>query len=146
MKVVIDSNILFSALIKDSTTRKIILESKQNFLFPSYIFEEIGEHKEELLIKSEMIEEDFYELLNTILQKVTLVTAEQLIPYKEQAQNIIEKIDIDDITFIACALANPGSIIWSDDKKLKLQNKIKIMNTPEIIGYLNNESNEYFDF
>jgi len=33
MKIVIDSNILFSALIKDSTTRRLILEYEEPFSF-----------------------------------------------------------------------------------------------------------------
>ena len=49
MKVVIDSNILFSALIKDSITRRLILEYDDFFLFPSYIFDEIEKHKDELI-------------------------------------------------------------------------------------------------
>lgn len=45
MKIIIDSNILFSALIKNSTTRKLILEHDGYFLFPSFIIEEMEKHK-----------------------------------------------------------------------------------------------------
>ena len=55
MRIIIDSNILFSALIKDSVTRKIILEYNGCFLFPYIIFEEMEEHKEELLEKKSLI-------------------------------------------------------------------------------------------
>ena len=48
MRIVIDSNILFSALVKDALTRKLILEYKESFLFPSFIFEELEKHKDEL--------------------------------------------------------------------------------------------------
>jgi predicted nucleic acid-binding protein len=51
LNIVIDSNILFSALIKDSLTRRIILDYDKTFLFPEFIFEEIQKHKEELLKK-----------------------------------------------------------------------------------------------
>ncbi len=59
MKIVLDSNILFSALIKDSTTRRIILECDPIFLFPSFIFEEMEKYKKELLKKSKMEEKEF---------------------------------------------------------------------------------------
>ena len=52
---------------------------------------------------------------------------------KEEALEIVKDIDIDDTLFVACALAFPNSIIWSDDKKLKEQNKINILNTKEIM-------------
>ena len=98
MKIVIDSNVLFSALIKDSSTRKLILKYGGFFLFPSYIFEEMEKHK-------------------------------------EQAVEIVKNIDLDDAIFVACALAYPESVIWSDDKKLKNQKEVKILNTGEMIKY-----------
>ena len=52
MNIILDSNVLFSALIKDSATRKIILKHEEAFLFPEFIFEEMEKHKEELLQKS----------------------------------------------------------------------------------------------
>ncbi len=132
MKIVMDSNVLFSALIKDSLTRKIILEYDDLFLFPEFIFEETNNHIEELLTKSKMKKEDFDLLLKSLLNKVFIVPNENLLNYKEEALEIVKNIDIDDAVFFACALNYKNSIIWSDDKKLKLQNKIKILNTSEI--------------
>jgi predicted nucleic acid-binding protein len=132
MKIVMDSNVLFSALIKDSLTRKIILEYDDLFLFPEFIFEETNNHIEELLTKSKMKKEDFDLLLKSLLNKVFIVPNENLLNYKEEALDIVKNIDIDDAVFFACALNYKNSIIWSDDKKLKLQNKIKILNTSEI--------------
>ena len=43
MKIVLDSNILFSAIIRDSKTRELILEYSDSFLFPEYIFTELQE-------------------------------------------------------------------------------------------------------
>ena len=63
---------------------------------------------------------------------------EVLKTYKEKSIEIVKDIDLDDAVFIACALANPGSIIWSDDKKLKKQGKIKILNSTEMMQYLTN--------
>lgn len=136
MNIIIDSNILFSALIKESMTRKIIFEYDGLFLFPSFIFEEIEKHKKELFEKSEMGEEDFNKLLELILKKVKIVSSEELYPYKKEAMEIVREVDLDDVTFIACALAYPTSIIWSDDKKLKSLTKVKVLNTREILKAL----------
>ncbi len=132
MQIVIDSNVLFSALIKDSFTRKIILDYEESFLFPSYIFEELEEHKVELLEKSEMNPAEFDLLLQIILKKVLVVPNEVLNKYFTEAMRIIEKIDPDDVPFIACALAYPESILWSDDKQLKKQSSVKVLNSQEI--------------
>jgi len=136
MNIIIDSNELFSALIKDSITRKIILEYASFFLFPSFIFEEMQKHKTELLKKSRMSGEDFSKLLQLILKKVVIVPNEVLIPYRKEAFEIVKNIDPDDVLFVACALAYYNSIIWSNDRKLKKQSRVKVLNTKEIIKLL----------
>lgn len=129
MNIVIDSNVLFSALIRDSTTRKLILEYDGFFLFPSFIFEEIGKHKGELLQKSGMPAEEFNALLDILLEKVIIVPAEALLRHRKEAWDLVKDIDPDDAVFVACALAFPGSVIWSDDKHLKGIGKVKVLNT-----------------
>jgi predicted nucleic acid-binding protein len=89
-------------------------------------------HKTELLTKSKMKEKDFEELLRLLLLKVIIIPNEVLLHYKNDANKIIKDIDPDDVIFIACALAFSDSIIWSDDKKLKQQSKIRIINTTEM--------------
>jgi len=46
MKLVLDSNIIFSALIKKSKTRDIILSDFFELYAPEYIFNEIIKHEE----------------------------------------------------------------------------------------------------
>ena len=127
---------LFSALIKDSTTRMLILEYEDLLLFPSLVLEEAQEHLNELLKKSGMKSADFNSLLKLILNKVKIVPTETLYQHRNEALEIVKGIDPDDAIIVACALANPGSIIWSNDKGLKKQNKVKVLNTAEIIRLL----------
>ena len=112
MRIVIDSNILFSALIKDSITRKIILEYNGYFLFPSFIFEEMEEHKKELLDKSGLKIGEFNNLLELILKKVEIVPNEILKKYKQKALEIVKNIDVTDALFVACALAYSNSFSY----------------------------------
>lgn len=136
MRVVLDSNILFSALIKDSFVRSLILQYDGFFLFPSLILDELKKHKMELLKKSGLNDPDFVELLDLLLSKVVVVHEQALQPYRKKAWELVKDIDPDDVLFVACALAFPDSIIWSDDKKLKLQLKVKVLSTQEIAALL----------
>jgi len=134
--IVIDSNILFSALIRDSTTRKLILEYGGFFLFPEYIFIEVEKYKSELLTKSKLNEEEFNKLLELILKKVMVVQDELLNPHYGEARRLAESVESpEDLTFFACALAYPESIIWSNDQKLKRQTKVKIISTSEMLNF-----------
>ncbi|MBI2672042.1 PIN domain-containing protein [Candidatus Woesearchaeota archaeon] len=136
MQIILDSNILFSALIKDSIIRKIILNFKGFFLFPSFIFEELEKHYDELIKKSRLNKDEFEDLLDIILSKVLIVPSEVLLKHKKEALEIVKDIDVDDVIFIACALAYDFSVVWSNDKNLKKQDSIKVCNTKEIIELL----------
>jgi predicted nucleic acid-binding protein len=133
MRIVLDSNILFSALIKDARTRKIILEYNDFFLFPSYIFIEMEKYKREIMKKSALNNEEFNKLLHLLLEKVMIIPDEVLLAYKKKAIEIVNDIDPNDVLFVAAALAYPNSIIWSNDKKIKKQVKVKVLNTQEIL-------------
>lgn len=133
MRIVLDSNILFSALIKDSITRHLILEYEGYFLFPQYVFEELEKHKDYIQRKSRLSEGEFNDLLNIILQKVYIIPNDLLDKHRRKAQALVSHIDPDDSVFVACCLAYPGSILWSDDKKLKQITEIKVISTKEMI-------------
>ncbi len=136
MKIIIDSNILFSALIKDSTTRRLIIEYNGYFLFPNYVFKELNKYKQELLLKSKMQEEEFNKLLQIILEKVIVISNEDIRHYRKEAWELIKDIAPEDVIFIAVGLAYQNSILWSNDKNLKSQNRVKVLNTKEIIKIL----------
>ena len=78
------------SLIKDSTTRRIVLEYDGLFLFPSFIFIEMERHRYELLKKSGMAEKDLSKLLQLILKKVVIIPNEVLAPYKREAYEIVK--------------------------------------------------------
>ncbi len=53
MIFVIDTNILISALIRDSTTRKIIVKSGWEFYYPEISFHEVRKYKGLVLASQE---------------------------------------------------------------------------------------------
>lgn len=136
MRLVVDSNIFIAALLRDSSVRNIFVWGGFELLFPEAILDEIEEHKEELLEKLGFSEEEFKTLISKLLGYVTVVSTGDIIRFKQEANEIIARIDKDDMLFIATSLAFDFCPIWSDDKNLKKQNKIKIYSTSELINHL----------
>lgn len=134
MNIVIDTNIFISALIKDGITRDLIINSQDELLFPEFEFTEIKKHKNEILKKSGLENEEIDTLFQKLLKYVKIIQTEEIVFHREKAFEIIGKIDPDDVIFVATALAF-NSAIWSDDKHFKKQNKIKILTTKEIISF-----------
>lgn len=81
-----------------------------------------------------MDREGFEMLFLVILERIRIISDESIAPYKPQASEIVKYIDPDDALFFACALAHPGSAIWSDDKRLKEQEAVKVLNTKEMLS------------
>ena len=52
MMIVIDVNVILSALIKDSTTRAILIKSGQEFCFPEISLQKIRKYQDLILKKS----------------------------------------------------------------------------------------------
>ena len=136
MKIIIDSNIFISALIKkDGLTRSIIINSDCIFLFPEYEFQEIYKYKEEIMKKSGYSEREFIQAISLLLNNMRIVRREEICDYYNEAFEIMDKIDHDDIIFIATALAF-NATIWSDDFHFKMQNKVNSLTTREMKNYL----------
>lgn len=132
MKILLDTNIFMSALIKEGLIRYLIFNSNNEFLFPEYEFQEIKEHHEEIFNKSKLSRDEFLALIRIILGFVKIVPNEKIIKYGKIAKEIMDKIDTEDTPFIASAMAT-NSVIWSDDKHFKKQKEIPTYNTKEIM-------------
>jgi|SRR3989344_171503 len=129
MDLVVDANIIFATLIKDSFSYDTIFSGKFHLFTPEYIFTELEKHKEELLNKTERTTEEFFRLIEILKRRIIIVPLEKLVPYVKEAEKITP--DPDDLTYFALAL-KLNCAIWSNDKKLKEQDKIKVYNTHEL--------------
>jgi len=134
MDLVIDANILFSALIKNGIIRRIMLLDKINLYSAEYLFEEFNKHLKVIKSKTNA---DTYELKDFIYvfleSNVTIIPLKDLIPFKETAMRISP--DLKDAFYFAVAL-KLNCAIWSNDKELKNQNYVKIYSTSDLVKIL----------
>lgn len=133
-KIILDTNVIISALIKSGITREIILKGSFEFLIPAYTLTEVYKYKELICKKSEISFEEFDELINKLFKYIRVLNPSFYFFYLKKASKLID--DVDDIPFIAAALAF-NCPIWSEDKHFQKQKEIKIFTTKEIIGLRN---------
>jgi predicted nucleic acid-binding protein len=132
MELVIDSNVVISALIRDSLTRKIILDSNHRFYAPEFLRTEIEKYEGLITEKSNLNEKGLETLLSLVLGEVEVLPIESYEDKLSKAENLIGKEDIKDVPFLAVAL-HKECRIWSDDKDLNKQEKVEVETTEEII-------------
>ena len=138
MKLIVNTNRIIAALVKESISRKIINHLNAELITINFSQEEIDEHKKEIMDKSKLNEEQFNLILNKLKEKLILLEEKLILTKINKAKKIMDNIDPDDSYFIAAALAT-NSDIWSDDKHFEKQNEIKIWKTTDLIKKLDKE-------
>lgn len=129
MKLVVDANILFSGLLKDSETRNLILDRRITLFAPRFLLIEYAKYSEELRTRSKLKENNFAVLTKKLLKRIKLVSDKEIMLYYSAAHSLV--IDKKDMPYIACALAT-GADTWSNDRHLK-NPRIKNWTTKELM-------------
>ncbi len=130
MRLVIDTNRLIAALIKDRLCRSIILSNNYTFISPDFIVTEIEKYKKYILKKSALRKNSFNTLMGFLLERI------EIVPNKEYKKEILKasKIisDKKDVPFLALAISAKADGIWSDDKHFQEQHEVKIYSTKDL--------------
>jgi predicted nucleic acid-binding protein len=133
MKLVIDTNILFSFFWQDSLTRKLLIISNFELISPEIALEEIRKYSQEICKKVKMSENEFKEQVKKLKEIVKFIDKEEYSSFLKEAEKISP--DKNDAEFFALCLKH-SSFLWSNDSILKNQDKIKVISTEDIIDLL----------
>jgi predicted nucleic acid-binding protein len=72
--------------------------------------------------------------MDTLLVGIEVVPAEKVVSKWKEAEKVMASIDPDDVPFVAASMSVNCDGIWSDDKHLRRQNKVRVWTTKEIVG------------
>ncbi len=131
MKLIVDANVLFSALIKEGLTAELLISDKLQLFAPEFLFTEFTKYKDLILRKTHRNEEEFNQFLEILKEQISIVPKKEILPFISEADKISP--DPKDTIYFALAIALKSDI-WSNDKRLKQgQTKITIYSTEELI-------------
>jgi predicted nucleic acid-binding protein len=121
MKVVVDTNIVFSAILNsNSWIGNIILISGNSLKFysPKYLQKEINKHITKIQKITNLNDEEVQEVIEILFTKIHFI-ADELIPKETlaQADLLTKSVDFDDVMFIALSL-HLKCKLWTGDKIL----------------------------
>jgi putative PIN family toxin of toxin-antitoxin system len=121
MRIVIDTNIIFSALISsNSIIPEIIIAPYSNFRFftSDYLFEELDEHKSKLQKASKLTEKEIERSKTKLFKYISTISLD-IIPQEiwQEAEELTFDIDPDDISFVALSIFL-DAYLWTGDKIL----------------------------
>ena len=147
MKIVVDTNIIFSTLLSsNSTYGDLLFNSEKHFEFYScnYMRYEIQKHWDRLKKISKLTDDQLQISYIQILSKLKFIN-EEIIPLEIwlTSEEITKEIDIDDTDFVALSKFLKASL-WTGDKALynglKNHNFNKLLNTAELLAIRNTKN------
>jgi predicted nucleic acid-binding protein len=133
MLVVADTNIILSAAIARSHTLDILFEARLEIVAPEFVLAEIRAHSAELQEKSGLDKTELEEFLERLFGRVRIIPKSGYGRFKNRAAEITP--DKDDWPFFALAMSE-NCALWSNDKRLKEQKAVRVINTAELTKLL----------
>ncbi len=131
MKLVVDANVLMSALIAtEGRTCELLFRENLELYAPAFLMEEVTEHKAEILSRSRLSEEDLSLFISLLRPRILFVGKEASARYLPKARRISP--NPDDTEYLALALSLRCAL-WSNDKRLKRQGEVKVYTTTELL-------------
>jgi len=121
MRVVVDTNIVFSAILNTNTRIAIILLSpnnRLNFYSTEQLLCEIEVHKKKIQNISNYSDYELDRIIKLITSKIRFINV-RIIPKKayQFAESLCSDVDIDDTEFVALTDHIKGKL-WSGDREL----------------------------
>lgn len=128
MKVVVDTNIVFSAMLKaDGTFARLLLAPNNPIEYYSTqrLYDELIFHKEKIKSLGDYNEVEFLRLLFTVNRKIRIISQEIVgAEFLSDAFALTHDIDEDDTEFVALTNFIEGRL-WTGDKALRSGLKAK---------------------
>ena len=132
MELVIDANVVISALIADSKTRELVVTLEPELLTPEVIHGEIENHEALIVEKSGMDADRIQQFVDLLFRYIETVPASEFYPYIREAEEAVGDVDPDDVPYVACALAHEAGV-WSDDSDFDEQELVPVFTTGEVV-------------
>ena len=136
LRLVIDSNILFAALIKEGITSKLLLSERLELFCPERLIEEFKKYEEDLLSKTHRSKEDFERFLSILESRIEIVPKSEFEDWVKDAKRVCK---LDDFPFVALAKALDCAV-WSNDMELKKfaeeTGYVELLSTKEVLEKL----------
>jgi predicted nucleic acid-binding protein len=131
MDLVVDANILFAALIKDSVTSELMFHEDMHLYAPEFLLKEFEKYKKLIKKRTNRSEDEFEITFDVFERRIVLVPYEEIRPFIKKAKKISP--DPKDVAYVALAL-KLHIAIWSNDKKLKNeQNEVAVYSTEDLL-------------
>ncbi len=133
MELIVDTNIIVAAILKRGLTRNLLFNSNLYLYAPENLYFEITKHEREFMQRMGIKKKEFEDVLLVLGNSLEILPLVSFEGRKKDALNLAP--DRDDWPYFAVAMLK-GCPVWSNDKRLKQQKKVKVLSTEELYKLL----------
>lgn len=137
MLLVVDANVVISALASKGVSRKVFLlnslSKRIELIAPELLFKEVNKRKESLIKEVGISEEEFDKVLRFLIKNIDFIPASEFVKFLPKANEICP--DPDNVEYVALALAFDCGI-FSGDPDLKKVEGVKAYSPRELLDIL----------
>lgn len=143
MKIVVDTNLVFSAMLNPTANiGQVLIYGQRHFSFyaPNLLREEIKRHKSKLISLAKHLDESTFEdIRDEIFSCIHFISEEQIpFDYWHQAIPLVRDTDMNDIAFVVLAEYLDAKL-WTGDNQLinglEKQGFNRLVTTNELIAF-----------
>jgi len=136
MRIMLDANIILSALMKNGITRKILLSKEIEFYTIQYTLEEVLKYNALIKRKSGLNDHELTIILDTIFENIKIIPIKNVKSNFKKAFEVMKNIDPKDAPILAGAMSIPNDGLWTNDEHLKQQKLNKTIGTKELLSII----------
>ena len=138
---VVDVNVVLSALWKKGDSFNVFalndLLDRFEFIAPEFFLIELEKHKEEIFKRSKLSKDIFDEVLEMILDQITIIFEPEFSRFLLKAKELLS-VHLKDVQYVALALKLECSIFLGDKilREILSNSPIKVLSPKEMLAEL----------
>lgn len=134
MRLVIDTNRIIAALIKEGAARDILRRHEAQFYTVEHALSTSSRYRQDLYTRMNVDERTFDQAVTLVMSIIHVIPEEQYAPHIHAATKALGHVDMEDVPFLALAIALNVDI-WSNDKHLQQQHLVKVWTTTALLEH-----------
>ena len=136
MRLVVDANIVLAGLLRDGTTRSLLLNSSLHLYAPEHLLIETEKHlvvSDRFRKRLKLPKKELAVILTALTSGIGVMPTREYRAYLPHARKIAPHAEDAPYLALALHLLTP---LWSNDAGMKKQHEVSVITTTELLKYL----------
>jgi predicted nucleic acid-binding protein len=133
MRLVVDANVLLSALLRDGPTRELLLHAPLDLYAPAWLRREGERHEAEIARRSDLGLPIVRSLIHRLLEQAQQVPEPVLAKHAGEALARCGRAGRKDAPYVACCLAVDAAL-WTQGRTLSKEAGVAVVTTRKLIA------------